>query len=119
MNALRLLRGVGLSCALALPSAAFANYACAGLIDQVSLNQSGVVTVTSMDSGLGTFYVCQIGATTSGIGPEQCKAMYAMLLVARSSQQRIAWTFSDSLTCTTHPTWAWLSGWYYGPTVMD
>jgi hypothetical protein len=104
---------------MASSSAAFANYYCSGTVQTVSLNQSGIVTVSSPSSGLGTFYLCQIGATTNGIGPEQCKAMLSMLYLARATGQKVGFTFDDSLTCTTHPSWAWLSGWYYGPTLED
>ena len=94
---------------------AWANYACLGTIDAVALNPGGIVTVTSNSSGPGVFYVCNIGSTANGVAPEQCKAIYASLLAARMSAQNVAWTFNDALTCTTHPTWSWLTGWYYGP----
>jgi hypothetical protein len=103
----------------AVSTAASANYTCQGTVTGVSLNQAGVVTVSSPSSGLPTFYVCQIGATTNGVGPEQCKAMLGMLYIARVSGQQVQWHFSDSLTCATHANWDWLSGWYFGPTIMD
>jgi hypothetical protein len=103
----------------AMSGTAFATYTCQGTISGVSLNQSGTVTISSPASGLGTFYVCQVGSTMNGVGPEQCKAMLAMFYIARSSGQQVQWHFSDSLTCTSHPSWDWLSGWYFGPTLMD
>jgi hypothetical protein len=116
----QIIRRIGAASVLmASTSAAFANYACQGTIQSVSLNPSGVVTVHSPASGLGTFYICQIGSTTNGVGPEQCKAMLSLLYIARSTGQQVAFTFDDSLSCTTHPGWAWLTGWYYGPTLMD
>lgn len=42
-----------------------------------------------------------------------------MLLTAQTSGKQIELWFNDSLTCTTHPAWAWLSGWYWGPRLHD
>ena len=56
-------------------SPAWATYTCIGTIDGVALNPSGTVTVSSVTSGLPMFYVCQIGNTLNGVGPEQCKAI--------------------------------------------
>jgi hypothetical protein len=85
----------------------------------VALNPSGALTVTSIASGLNTFYVCQIGSTINGVGPEVCKAIYAQMLAAKTSGQTVQWYFSDALSCTTHPTWDWLTGWYYGPSLAN
>lgn len=113
------IRRIGAALVLMTSTSAFAAYECQGTIQSVSLNPSGVVTVHSPSSGLGVFYVCQIGSTTNGVGPEQCKAMLSLLYIARSTGQRVSFTFDDSLSCTTHPSWSWLTGWYYGPTLQD
>lgn len=113
----------GLSCwtSLALMSAspAFATYMCQGPIEAVALNPSGTVTVVSVASGLNTFYVCQIGSTTNGVTSEVCKAIYSQLLTAKATGQAVQWYFSDALSCTTHPNWDWLTGWYYGPSIVN
>lgn len=90
-------------------------YACAGTLDGVYLNPNGVITVASTQSGLGTFYVCQVGATMNGVGPEVCNGILAQLIAAKEAGEQVQWQFNDSLTCTTHPQWAWLTGWYFGP----
>ena len=98
---------------------AMANYTCQGVIDSVALNQAGTLTITSTSSGLNTFYVCQIANTFNGVGPEVCKAIYAQMLAARVSGQNVTWYFSDALSCTTHPVWDWLTGWYFGPQLAN
>ena len=111
----QVIRAALTSVGLLWSATSWANYSCTGPIDWVALNQAGVVTVSSASSGLGVFYVCQIGTTTNNIGPEVCNAMFAQLTAARAMGTPVQWSFDDSLTCTTHPTWSWLSGWYYGP----
>jgi len=93
-------------------------YSCQGTLDSINLNPGGVITVGSVQSGLGTFYVCQIGATTNGVGPDVCNSILASLIAAKESGEQVQWQFNDSLTCTTHPQWAWLTGWYYGPSLL-
>jgi hypothetical protein len=105
--------------AMSLAAPAWANYVCQGTIDSVALNTGGTVTVQSTAAGLYPAFICAIGTTVNGVGPEQCKAILAMLITARTSGQQVQWYFSDGLTCTTHPAWAWLSGWYHGPVLMD
>jgi len=111
----QVMRNALTSVGLLWSTAPWANYSCTGPVDWVALNQAGIVTVSSTASGLGVFYVCQIGATTNNIGPAVCNAMFAQLTAARATGNPVQWSFDDSLTCTTHPTWTWLSGWYYGP----
>lgn len=101
-------------------SPALANYSCSGVIEQLALNPSGVVTVFSSGAGLSAAYVCQIGVTINGVGPEACKAIYSMLDTAVVTQQQVSWYFTDALTCAApgHPAWTWLTGWYYGPVLL-
>ena len=104
---------------LAMTSTGVLAYGCQGPIASVALNPGGLVTVSSPASGLNTFYVCQIGATVNGVGPEQCKAILSMLYVARTTGQQVQWQFNDGLTCGQHGDWAYLTGWYFGPTLLD
>jgi hypothetical protein len=94
---------------------AFATYSCTGSVDQVSVSPTGVVTLTSSTIGLTDVYLCQIGTTTNGVDTEPCKSIFALLLSAHATGAQIDLSFSDSLTCSTHPAWAWLTGWYFGP----
>jgi len=94
---------------------AFATYSCNGVIDQLNVSPNGVVIVDSTTAGLQSVYLCQIGTTANGVSPDACKAILSLLLAAKLSGTSVLWNFSDSLTCTTHPAWAWLGGWYYGP----
>lgn len=86
-------------------------------MDWVALNPSGTLTVTLATAGLNAVYVCSIGATYNGVAPEVCKAIYAGLTAAQLTGSTVYWYYSDALNCTTHPSWAALTGWYYGPQV--
>jgi hypothetical protein len=114
-------RKIWLRCAIVLTlaslasPAAFANYSCTGSVDQVSVSPTGVVTLTSSAIGLTDVYLCQIGTTTNGVDTDPCKSIFALLLSAHATGAQIDLSFSDSLTCSTHPAWAWLTGWYFGP----
>lgn len=104
-------------CALSLLSStlAFANYFCSGVVDTVVVNPSGLVMINSSAAGLANVELCQIGATANGVGPDACNAVLASVITARTTGQSVTWAFDDGLTCSTHPQWAWLTGWYFGP----
>lgn len=103
-----------------------AAYSWSGTIDWVALRPSGIVTVSSRSSGLNVFYVCQIGTTAYGVGPDACSAILVSLLAAKASEANVTWEFSDSLTCNraTYNGGNWYalndgtSIWYYGPQVQ-
>lgn len=102
---------------IATASPAFAYYTCGGMIDLVALNPSGIVTVTSSAAGVNAAYICSIGSTYDGVSPEVCKAIFAQLVAAQATGSTVVWYYNDALTCTTHPSWVPLTGWYYGPQV--
>lgn len=96
-------------------------YGCTGTLDSVSLSPTGIVTVTSASSLLGTFYVCQVGTTENSVGPDACNAILASLIAAKEAGEQVQWQFDDQGTggnCTTHAQWTWLTGWYYGPVLQ-
>ena len=119
---LRILLAVAGLCAA---GEAFA-YFCSGPIDWVTVSPSGVVAVGSSTSGLAGFYVCQLGTTMYGVGPDTCKAMTSTLMFAKATGATVSWAFNDSLTCNRSGfnggNWYWLgeapSAWYYGPQVQ-
>lgn len=99
---------------------AWANYSCTGTIDAVTVAPgTGTVIVSSASAGLTWVYLCLLeGSASSANGtvtPEQCKAIYSLLLAAQAAERSVTISFNDTLTCTTHPAWAWLTGWYWGP----
>ena len=99
-------------------SPAFA-YNCQGSIVEVALNPSGVLTVHSPAGGLNWAYVCQVSATYNGVAAETCKAIYASLVAAQVSGRQVQWHYNDSLSCSSRPSWAMHTGWYYGPTILN
>jgi hypothetical protein len=113
---LRLCSAILISTGLAAPCA-WANYACQGTVDWVALN-GNILVVNSTQAGINAGYVCAISGTANGVDADTCKAILAMLLTAHATGQTVQWAFNDALTCTTHPQWTWLTGWYTGPYVM-
>ena len=103
--------------ALLAASAAHANYFCTGPIDNVDVSPSGLGVVQSGTAGLQSVYLCTIGTTANGVGPDACNAILSVVIAAHATQASVTWAFDDSLTCTTHPAWSWLTGWYYGPQI--
>lgn len=97
---------------------AWANYFCVGQVDAVAVSPTGVVMIDAASVGLSWQYLCQIGATTNTVGPDTCKAILAVLIAAQETGQQVQWAFNDGLSCTTHPAWSWLTGWYWGPVLV-
>jgi hypothetical protein len=117
-------------CALLLATASLATslpalavYSCEGRVLGVGVAPTTGTVVLSTDSGFGSVYICQIDATSSSangpVSSTQCRAMLSLLMAAQSTGQRVQFYFNDALTCTTHPAWSFLTGWYYGPVVLS
>ena len=102
---------------IAMTSPSYGNYSCAGTIDSLALNPSGLVTLSSYSAGVTSAYICSIGSTYNGVTADVCKAIFAQLVAAQATGSTVSWYYSDTLTCTTHPAWEMLTGWYYGPQV--
>lgn len=99
-------------------SNAWANYSCIGQVYGVSIDVNGSVYAGSIPGGNWPL-LCQIGATFNGVGPDACKAIYTLLITAQTSGRQVQMWFNDNLTCTTHPAWNTLSGWYFGPQLLN
>ncbi len=102
--------------ALAAPCAE-ANYFCYGTVDQVAAGPDG--SVMAVSAGMGWVYLCHVDSTWNGITPDACKGVLSALLAAKLAGRQVQWAFNDALTCTTHPSWAALTGWYWGPAMID
>jgi hypothetical protein len=101
---------------------AWGNYSCVGTIGSLGVSPgTGWVIFSSSSSGFASAYLCLLEETTTSnngnVTPGQCKAMLAIRQMAVARQRKIELDFSDSLTCTTHPSCAQLTGWYYGPVI--
>jgi hypothetical protein len=94
------------------------NYACTGPVNGVSTGPGGVVSAANA-GGQQWGYFCQLGATTNNVSPEACKGILAVLLAAQTSGKSVTIWYDDALSCSTHPSWAWLTTWYWGPSISD
>jgi hypothetical protein len=96
-----------------------AAYTCAGPVVGLTLNLDGTVFAEQI-AGINRVYLCKLsGTTTLNTSIETCKSIYAMLLSAQTTGKSVMLWFEDSLTCSTHPTWAGLTGWYFGPQLQN
>jgi hypothetical protein len=95
----------------------WASYSCSGTISSVSLSPTGLVVVSS-SAGFSSVEVCTVGSSSNGVTSDVCKAIVALLISAKINSSTVVWTFTDSLTCSTHPAWNWLTGWSNGPMVQ-
>jgi hypothetical protein len=100
-----------------LPAIASANYFCTGPVDNIGVDINGTVWMTSSTVGFSYVPICSVSTTTNGPTTAACQAILATLLRAQATGAQVQWAFNDSLTCSTHPAWQWLTGWYWGPQV--
>lgn len=107
---------VGLVLAL-ICGAANANYTCTGPVMGVEMGLDGEVNAETIAGTLTWTSLCSVETTENSIAPDACKAIYTTLLAAQLSGQPVTLWFNDNLTCTTHPSWTLLTGWYFGPAV--
>jgi len=93
--------------------AANATYTCEGVVEDVVLSPDGMISGNF--GPLKWVYLCSVRAQYHSVAPDACKSIYALLLTASAGRRKVTFWFNDGLTCTTHPSWAALTGWYYGP----
>ena len=108
---------------LPLPSMAFDSYFCTGTIDSVGVNPDGTVQIDSSAAGLRYAKLCSLNATVNTgvnqIPPDTCKGVLATVLRAQATGATVQWGFLDASTCSGHTAWVQLTGWYYGPIVLN
>lgn len=96
-------------------------YTCTGPVLGVTVNPDGLV-VAEQVAGIGWAYLCRLGATYNGVTPDACKGIHASLLVAQLTQKDVMLWFNDGATggsCNTRSVFAPLTGWYFGPRVVN
>jgi hypothetical protein len=82
------------------------NYFCSGTVTTIGLSPANDVVVGG-PGGIPVVVLCnRSNATSNGWTADACKAAYATLLAAKLSGQSVSIDFSDSLTCSTQPSWS-------------
>ena len=121
-----MIKGIGRAAGLAmllsvvgLGQSAFAYTACGGPLDWVAVIPDGRVAVQQSSAQMTTVYVCQIGGTYNGIGPDACKAILSLLLSAYTSGKTVSWFFSDPNTCANQSAYQPMVGMYWGPVIEN
>ena len=115
-GALRHRLSVALATILIATSSTWAQaaYSCTGLVQGIVIGSTGVVAASGM-GGFGNVYICNVTVPFNGVQPAACQTIYATLFSAQKNAKTVTLWFKDALTCTTHPVWDWLTGWYWGP----
>lgn len=115
---MRFIVRVMLSLFFFITSAAQANYSCIGTVI-VSTVRGETLAAEFSYSPTSTTYLCVLTASANGISADQCKNVYAMLMAAQLSGRAVHMWYNDGLTCGTQPTWAYTTGWYHGPRLLE
>lgn len=95
-------------------------YTCAGKVKGVSMSPTG----TLMAESIGPLVwpkLCNVSSQQRGIAPETCQNIYSLLLTAQTTNKSVMFWFNDGKDCSvdSHTPWADLTGWYFGPKLMD
>ena len=103
---------------LAFSSQSYA-YDCVGKVNNVVLNGAGIVTVSF--GNINWVYLCSVSSQYNGVTPEACKSMLSVIIAAKMGDKNIQMWFDDKsndCTNTSHPAWAELKSWYFGPALV-
>lgn len=98
-----------------------AAYTCSGPVSGLATSPNGDVFAESL-AGLSWPHLCNLTAVVNGIPVPTCEAIYSMLLTAQVSKKEVILWFNDEATggsCQSHTPWAELTGWYFGPQLLD
>ena len=99
----------------------YANYTCSGKVNGVSIEPStGSVLVESIGP-LSWPRLCRVDAEHNDISAEACRIIYSTLLTAQTTQKEVTFWFRDGKDCSeeSHTPWGWLTGWYFGPQLVN
>jgi len=97
----------------------YATYSCSGVVKGVTIAPTGQVFAESIGS-ISWPRMCSVSETFNGVSPEACRAVFSTLLTAQATGKEVSLSFDDDAgggTCTSHPAWGALTGWYFGPTL--
>jgi hypothetical protein len=111
--------GVILTTAVLFAGTANATYTCSGPVSGVVVSRDGVVAAQNF-SGLNWVYLCSLTTPINGVSVDACKGIYSLLITAQATGKSVVtWFNDDPKTCASHPAWAWLTDWYWGPMLQD
>ena len=116
MTLTKIVKIAAIACGLACTSmGASAGYSCSGTVGGISLAEnSGEVLIADIGgTQLKNTRYCSILTETNSVNVTACKTFYASMLAAMTSDRVVEIWINNSLTCTTNPEWANVTGFYY------
>ena len=105
-----------------LSTNAFATYTCEGVVEGVSINPKNGRVLVEKIGDIIWVELCSVESEYNYVNPETCKGIYSLLLTAQSSKKKVMLWFDDEdsgMNCSNHPNWQALTGWYFGPKLVD
>lgn len=104
---------IAIALTLAIANGSTLAYSCGGLVTYLGISAEGEVTTAVQ--GTPIHRICAlVNQGTYQINPLTCKAVYASLLVARSTGKSATIFYGDNgSTCTTLPAWQPVSNVYF------
>ena len=103
---------------LIFSSSSFSQYVCEGDVKNVTIAPDGQVFAGSIGP-LSWPRLCNVSVEENGINPETCKVIYSALLTAQTTGKKASMSFNDGGSCSSHTAWGWLTGWYFGPKLIN
>lgn len=115
------MKKIFLFCLLTLfTSSVYASYSCAGTVRGTTVHPTnGTIYVESIGADIRWPIICSLVSDYGGVSPETCKSIHATLLTAQTTGKKVRFWFNDDGDCTTHRAWGQLTGWYFGPMLVD
>jgi hypothetical protein len=112
---------------LTYPLHATAAYTCAGKVTLLQHGPEGDVTINLRGEGVTLDYVriCNVTFAVGSIQPAHCKSILALLMTAQVTDRPLTFwfdiTYSGPPKCSNadHPSWTYLTGWYWGPAMTQ
>ncbi|MBW8184278.1 hypothetical protein [Shewanella nanhaiensis] len=98
-----------------------AAYICQGKVSGVSLGPKNGQLLAERIGPLSWPVLCSVSVDQNGVDTETCKVIFSTLIAAQMSQKDVTLWFNDGKDCSTdsHTPWGWLTGWYFGPKLVD
>ena len=96
-------------------------YICQGPVTGLSINPKSGAILAERIGPLVWPQLCSVTTSLNGVSPETCKIIYSVLLTAQSTKKEVVMWFNDGKNCSqeSHPSWSTLTGWYFGPKMVQ
>ena len=95
---------------------AYSTYTCNGKVANITVSPNGILTLSY--ANFNAVYVCSVNTLYNGVQQDACKSILSLLMAAKMADRDVGFWFNDAsndCTVASHPAWADLKNWYFGP----